>query len=284
MPEGSGTIDDGAVIGPVPRGRRAGAAAHAPSPPSSPSSLSPTIGQGVPPPQSTPQPRSANASAWRSAGLLFTFAFAALLGIYRETVYDLIDGWSRTGTFAHGYLILPASLWLVWRLRDRLASRTFDLLFVNAGTANMKDEIAGEIASDEYVRVLVTNALGPMRVIEACQRLVRADGLIGVMFSGQGSITNNTNGRHEVYRSSKSALNQLMRSYAARHADDARTLMLMAPGWIRTRLGGPEARFGVEESIPLIVDVLLGRQGKPGLAFLDRDGNSVPWWAKTVWR
>lgn len=162
-------------------------------------------------------------------------------------------------------------------LRDRLASRTFDLLFVNAGTANIKDEIAGEIASDEYARVLVTNALGPMRVIETCQRLVRADGLIGVMSSGQGSITNNNNGRHEVYRSSKSALNQLMRSYAARHADDARTLMLIAPGWIRTRLGGPEARFGVEESIPLIVDVLLGRQGKPGLAFLDRDGNAVPW-------
>ena len=124
MPEGSGTLDDGAVIGPMPRGKRAGAAAQAPSSPSVPSSLSPAIGHAVPTPQSTPQPRSANASAWRSAGLLFTFAFVALLGIYRETVYDLIDGWSRTGTFAHGYIILPASLWLVWRLRDRLASVT----------------------------------------------------------------------------------------------------------------------------------------------------------------
>jgi hypothetical protein len=33
----------------------------------------------------------------------------------------------------------------------------------------------------------------------------------------------------------------------------------------------------VDDSVPLIVDVLLGRQGKPGLAFLDRDGNTVPW-------
>jgi NAD(P)-dependent dehydrogenase (short-subunit alcohol dehydrogenase family) len=162
-------------------------------------------------------------------------------------------------------------------LRDRLASRVFDLLFVNAGTANMEDEIAGEIATEEYARVLVTNALGPMRVIEACRNLVAADGLIGVMSSGQGSITNNTNGLHEVYRSSKAALNQLVRSYAARHAEDRRALVLMAPGWIRTRLGGPKAPFGVDDSVPLIVDVLLGRQGKPGLAFLDRDGNTVPW-------
>jgi NAD(P)-dependent dehydrogenase (short-subunit alcohol dehydrogenase family) len=162
-------------------------------------------------------------------------------------------------------------------LRDRLASRVFDLLFVNAGTANMEDEIAGEIATEEYARVLVTNALGPMRVIEACRDLVAADGLIGVMSSGQGSITNNTNGLHEVYRSSKAALNQLVRSYAARHAEDRRALVLMAPGWIRTQLGGPKAPFGVDDSVPLIVDVLLGRQGKPGLAFLDRDGNTVPW-------
>lgn len=162
-------------------------------------------------------------------------------------------------------------------LRDRLASRVFDLLFVNAGTANMEDETAGEIATEEYARVLVTNALGPMRVIEACRNLVAADGLIGVMSSGQGSITNNTNGLHEVYRSSKAALNQLVRSYAARHAEDRRALVLMAPGWIRTQLGGPKAPFGVDDSVPLIVDVLLGRQGKPGLAFLDRDGNTVPW-------
>ena len=162
-------------------------------------------------------------------------------------------------------------------LRDRLASRVFDLLFVNAGTANMEDEIAGEIATEEYARVLVTNALGPMRVIEACRNLVAADGLIGVMSSGQGSITNNTNGLHEVYRSSKAALNQLVRSYAARHAEDRHALVLMAPGWIRTQLGGPKAPFGVDDSVPLIVDVLLGRQGKPGLAFLDRDGNTVPW-------
>ncbi|MDL2410599.1 SDR family oxidoreductase [Rhizobium calliandrae] len=162
-------------------------------------------------------------------------------------------------------------------LHDRLSGRSFDILFVNAGTANMKDETVADISADEFARVLVTNALSPMRVIEDLADLVRANGLIGVMSSGQGSITDNTSGRHEVYRSSKSALNQLMRSYAARHCDEARALLLMAPGWIRTDLGGPMAPIGVEESIPKVLDVIIGQQGKPGLQYLDRDGNTVHW-------
>ena len=162
-------------------------------------------------------------------------------------------------------------------LRGRLSARTFDILFVNAGTANMKDETVADVPTEEFARVLVTNALSPMRVIEALQDLVRVDGLIGAMSSGQGSISDNTNGRHEIYRCSKSALNQLMRSYAARHADDRRALVLMAPGWIRTDLGGPKAPFSVEESIPKVVDVLVAQQSNPGLAYLDRQGQTVRW-------
>ena len=69
-----------------------------------------------------PLPVPANAvSPWRRALLLFAFGFAALIAIYIDTVLDLWDGWGRTGTFAHGYIIFPVSAWLVWRLRHRLA-------------------------------------------------------------------------------------------------------------------------------------------------------------------
>jgi len=54
------------------------------------------------------------------------------------------------------------------------------------------------------------------------QDRVKSTDLIGVMSSGQGIITNNTNGGHEVYHGSKAALNQYMRSYLARHPDDPR--------------------------------------------------------------
>jgi len=68
-----------------------------------------------------------------------------------------------------------------------------------------------------------------------------------------------------------------MRSFAARQAETQRAFALLAPGWIRTALGGPDALFTVEESVPLLVDVLLSKLGAPGLAYLDRSGQTVPW-------
>lgn len=162
-------------------------------------------------------------------------------------------------------------------LHARLAARRFDMLFVNAGVANPGDEIVAEVSTEEFIRVMVTNALSPLRTIEALQDLVTADGTIGIMSSGQGSVANNENGRHEVYRGSKAALNTFMRSYAARHAGEARTLLLMAPGWVRTDMGGPEARLGIDESIPRLADTMDAQAGKPGLQYLDYLGRQVPW-------
>ena len=73
-------------------------------------------------------------------------------------------------------------------LRDRLCGRCFEILFVNAGTANTnQQETIADVSTEQFMRVMLTNALAPMRVIEALQDLVPAHGLIGVMSSGQGS-------------------------------------------------------------------------------------------------
>jgi len=163
-------------------------------------------------------------------------------------------------------------------LRDRLAGRTIDLLFVNAGTTT-HDPLArvGQVDRDEFAHVMLTNAYSPMRVIEALQDLVPRDGMIGVMSSGQGSIANNETGSREVYRASKAALNMLMRSFAARPEQKDRALLLMAPGWIRTDLGGAQAPFTVEDSAPILADLLVSKRGVAGLRYLDRFGKDVPW-------
>ena len=163
----------------------------------------------------------------------------------------------------------------VGALRALLASRQFDMLFVNAGIGT-RDMVAG-VSTDEFIRMMVTNALSPMRIVESFQDLVLPTGTIGIMSSGQGSITNNENGHYEIYRASKAALNMLMRSFAARHADDPRTLLLMAPGWVRTDLGGPQARLSIEESIPNLVTTMDAQAGKVGLQYLNYLGQTVPW-------
>ncbi|MFP6561654.1 SDR family NAD(P)-dependent oxidoreductase [Paraburkholderia sp. B3] len=166
-------------------------------------------------------------------------------------------------------------------LRDRLEGRVFDMLFVNAGTADKQQTTIGEASTENFVEVMITNALSPMRVMEALQHLVSPAGLIGAMSSGQGSIANNTVALREIYRGSKAALNMFMRSFsvrqAASEATTRRAFVLMAPGWVRTALGGPDARLTLEESVPNLVNVLLAKHGRPGLEYLDYLGRTVPW-------
>jgi NAD(P)-dependent dehydrogenase (short-subunit alcohol dehydrogenase family) len=70
--------------------------------------------------------------------------------------------------------------------------RKFGLLFFNAGVSGR--EMIADVSTDEFIRVIVTNALSPMRVVEILQDLVLPTGTSGSMSSGQGSITNNENG------------------------------------------------------------------------------------------
>jgi NAD(P)-dependent dehydrogenase (short-subunit alcohol dehydrogenase family) len=162
-------------------------------------------------------------------------------------------------------------------LHTRLGARRFDLLFVNAGVKNDDRETIADVSTDEFVRVMVTNALSPLRVVETLQDLVAPTGTIGIMSSGQGSVANNTNGNYEVYRGSKAALNMFMRSFAARHKDDRRTLLLMAPGWVKTDMGGSDAPLTIADSIPRLADTIAAQDGKPGLQYLDYLGRTVPW-------
>ena len=68
-----------------------------------------------------------------------------------------------------------------------------------------------------------------------------------------------------------------MRSFAARHAGDPRTLLLIAPGWVQTDLGGPGAPLTVDQSIPGVADTIEAQAGQGGLQYLDYRGQTVAW-------
>ncbi|MFD9894850.1 SDR family NAD(P)-dependent oxidoreductase [Amycolatopsis sp. NPDC059027] len=161
-------------------------------------------------------------------------------------------------------------------LRERLSGHRFDLLFVN-GAIDRGDLPISEVPTDMFTEVMITNALSPLRVLEALRDLVVPSGTVAVMSSEQGSISQNTEDGYELYKASKAALNQLMRSYATRYAGDGQTKLLIDPGHNKTRLGGPDAPLTPEESIPAVADVLEAQAGALGLQFLDRHGESVPW-------
>jgi NAD(P)-dependent dehydrogenase (short-subunit alcohol dehydrogenase family) len=220
--------------------------------------------------------------ASRGLGLAMAAAFVARDWRVRATV----RGTTRTGLHdlaesAGGRLIIEENVDItvprqLAALRGRVAGTAFDLLFVNAGISN-GDVPVTDVSTGTFHDVMMTNALSPVRVVEAFRDVVTPAGTIGVMSSRQGSVTLNTTGGYEVYRASKSALNQLMRSYAARHADDPRTLLLISPGWVPTELGGPDAPLTIEESVPGVLDTIAKHTGAGGLRFLDHRSRTVPW-------
>ena len=63
-----------------------------------------------------------SASPWRTALPAFLALALAILLLYRDTVEVMVGIWWRSETFAHCLLVLPISLWLVWRQRERLAA------------------------------------------------------------------------------------------------------------------------------------------------------------------
>jgi NAD(P)-dependent dehydrogenase (short-subunit alcohol dehydrogenase family) len=199
---------------------------------------------------------------------------ATVRGPGRTALHELQDSAGGKLEIEHLDINAPDQL---HALRDLIDPRRFDLLFVNAGVTSDPEVTIADVTTEEFTRLMVTNALSPMRVIETLGRLVDPNGTIGIMSSGQGSIANNERGGFEIYRASKSALNQLMRSYAARHRGDNRTLLLMAPGWVKTELGGPSARLTISESIPSLVTTIDAQRGRSGLYFLDYLGETVTW-------
>src|SRR5258708_5401756 len=137
----------------------------------------------------------------------------------------------------------------VHALRERLGGHRIDVLFVNAGICTAHEETPSTVGERDFVDMMLTNALGPMRAVELFENLVPASGAIAVMTSELGSIAGNK-GSWELYSSSKAALNMLMKCFSAPHAGDPRALLLAAPRSAPTHTGTPPAPLSTTITIP----------------------------------
>ena len=132
-----------------------------------------------------------------------------------------------------------------------LDGQAIDLLLNNAGIIGTRGQTIGNIDYEAWAKVLEVNTMGPMRVSEAfVDHVARSDRkLIVTLTSGMGSLADNTSGGSIAYRSSKAAVNMVMRSLAIDLAPRGITCVVVNPGWVRTDMGGTHATLTPAESV-----------------------------------
>ncbi|HEU5480480.1 MAG TPA: exosortase A, partial [Candidatus Tumulicola sp.] len=81
----------------------------------------PGLGTSVGSPRvSTPAASARAAPGWPRALVALGVVLAVTVAAYFGTAAGMVAIWARSETFAHGFVVVPIALWLVWRMRSRL--------------------------------------------------------------------------------------------------------------------------------------------------------------------
>jgi NAD(P)-dependent dehydrogenase (short-subunit alcohol dehydrogenase family) len=161
----------------------------------------------------------------------------------------------------------------------QLKDVAIDVLINSAGIAGVSGQKTGNVDYESWAQVLNVNTMGPLRVVESfSDHIARSErNLVITITSGMGSLADNTSGGSIAYRSSKAAVNMVMRSAAIDLAPRGITCVLVNPGWVRTDMGGPKAPLSPQESVTAmrrLIDTFGPNQsGK----FYNYDGREYPW-------
>ncbi len=163
-------------------------------------------------------------------------------------------------------------------LARELADEPIDILLNNAGVYGPRTGF-GETDYNEWLPVIAANVLAPMRMAE---RFVEHVGLgerkqIVNISSRMGSMGDNSGGGAYIYRSSKAALNAVVKSLSIDLAPRGITVVAFHPGWVETDMGGENAAITPAESVKgmrAVIDRL--NTGDSGI-FFNYDGSILPW-------
>ncbi len=101
--------------------------------------------------------------------------------------------------------------------------------------------------------------------------------IIACLSSKMGSMADNGSGGSYIYRSSKAALNAVVKSMAVDLRADGIKCVALHPGWVKTEMGGPNAEITTRESVTAMFDILQSLQPADSGRFIDIDGTDIPW-------
>jgi NAD(P)-dependent dehydrogenase (short-subunit alcohol dehydrogenase family) len=170
------------------------------------------------------------------------------------------------------------------RLARDLKGEPIDLLICNAAVLGPRDAWLGNTDYAAWEQMHRVNVMGPMATVEALVDNVASSARkqIVLMSSGAGSLARHhnplkTSQSNYLYRTSKVAVNSLMLSLTQMLADRHVTVISMAPGWVRTEMGGPNAMYGAEESVAGMRNVIERLTLADSGHFYRLTGEQAPW-------
>lgn len=163
----------------------------------------------------------------------------------------------------------------VKRLVDRLNGKTIDLLINNAGL--LKDEVLGQLDFDSIRLQMEINAYAPLRISEALLPNLVAGSKIALITSRMGSIADNDSGGRYGYRASKAALNAFGKSLAVDLKDRGIAVVLLHPGYVKTRMVNFGGLITPEESALGLAQRIAALTLENSGSFWHSNGEELPW-------
>jgi NAD(P)-dependent dehydrogenase (short-subunit alcohol dehydrogenase family) len=151
-----------------------------------------------------------------------------------------------------------------------------DLLIANAGTWIPEQTESAEDGR-AWAAMFVTNTIAPYLLAKSLLPQVgAAKGKLMALTSGMGSIGESSGG-YVPYRSSKAALNMAWHALAIEAKRLGAVAAVLDPGWVKTRMGGPNAPTPPEQSVAEMRRLIerLGPNDSGG--FFKRDGTRHAW-------
>lgn len=160
---------------------------------------------------------------------------------------------------------------------QQLADVSLDLLISNAGV--YPESTFGQTKTQDWLHAFQINTLATYYLAEQfLPHLKRAatPKLVAIT-SKMGSLSDNTSGGEYIYRSSKTALNMVVKSLSIDLRPHGIIVSSLHPGWVRTDMGGPNGLIDTATSIAGLRRVIAHLEMSHSGEFIAFDGQAIAW-------